>query len=287
MVHRILEIFSAWNKRPPFQICKCSLVGRNHSSACPAFDGHVAHGHAAFHGQSANSFARIFEDVARAPGNSNLADDRQNEIFRCHAARPLAVNFNFHRLGFELRQTLGGEHVLNFASADSKRERAECAVRGRVAVAANNCLSRLRDAKLRPDDVNDPLILTVQVEKMHAVLLAIARERFELAQCVRVENREQAVLRGNRMVHHRKGKLRLANFAPRGFQSRKGLRRSAFVDQVTVNVNQSGLPGFFPDNVCFPNFFVESASCHTVGFPPAGQFPEPKAQSAIAQPFLL
>jgi len=79
--------------------------------------------------------------------------------------------------------------VFDFAGADSKRERAECAVRGRVAVAANNRLSRLRDAKLWPDDVNDPLILTMQVEKMYAVLLAIARERFELAQCVRVEKR--------------------------------------------------------------------------------------------------
>ena len=138
---------------------KCSLVGRNHSSARPAFDGHIAHGHAAFHGQSANRFAHIFEDVARTPGNSNLPDDRQNEIFGRHATRPLAVNFNLHRLGFELRQALGSQHVLNFAGADSKCERAECAVRGRVAVAADDRLSRLRDAELRPDDVNDSCLL--------------------------------------------------------------------------------------------------------------------------------
>src|SRR5580700_1494360 len=84
------------------------------------------------------------------------------------------------------------------------------------------------------------------------------------------------------MIHHRKRKLRLPNFSPRSFQSRKSLRRSAFVDQVTVDVNQRGLPRLFPNDVRFPNFLVESASCHTVGFPPAGNFPERVTEAAVA-----
>src|SRR6202046_298744 len=128
--------------------------------------------------------------------------------------------------------------MFDFAGPDSKRQRAECAVRGSMAVAANDGLPWLRDAKLRPDDVHNALILAVHVEKMHAVLLAIARQRFELPQRVGIENGEQTVLRGHRMIHHGKSKLRLPDFPPGGFQPRKSLWRSAFVDQVTVDVNQ-------------------------------------------------
>jgi len=49
-------------------------------------------------------------------------------------------------LGARLHEALRGEHVLDFAGADAERERAERAVRGSVAVSADDGLPRLRDA---------------------------------------------------------------------------------------------------------------------------------------------
>ena len=55
------------------------------------------------------------------------------------------------------RQALRGEHVAHLRGADAERDRAERAVRGGVAVAAGDRHARLREAQLRPDDVDDAL----------------------------------------------------------------------------------------------------------------------------------
>ena len=57
-----------------------------------------------------------------------------------------------------LQQALRGQHVLHFAGADAERQRAERAVRGGVAVAADHRHAGLREALLRSDDVHDALL---------------------------------------------------------------------------------------------------------------------------------
>ena len=64
------------------------------------------------------------------------------------------------------------------------------------------------------------------------------------------------------MVHHREGEIGAAHFAAFRVEAGKGLRRGAFVDQVAVNVNERGLPGFFADHVGIPDFLVESFRRH-------------------------
>ncbi len=155
----------------------------------------------------------------------------------------LAAHLDLHGLRFELREALRGEHVLDFAGADAEGERAERAVRGGVAVAANDRQSRLRDAEFRADDMHDALIAAVHVEQIHAGFPAVARERLELAGGVGIQDRQHAVLGGDRVVHHREGQLRPAHFAPGRLDARKGLRGSAFVDQMAVDINQRGLAG--------------------------------------------
>ena len=56
-----------------------------------------------------------------------------------------------------LQQALGRKHMLHLAGADTECQRAECAMRGGMAVAANHCHAGLRKAQLRPDDVYDAL----------------------------------------------------------------------------------------------------------------------------------
>ena len=73
-------------------------------------------------------------------------------------ARQVAVDADLQRLRLVLQQGLRGQHVLDFAGADAEGQRAERAVRGRVAVAADDRHARLRQPKFRPDDVDDALV---------------------------------------------------------------------------------------------------------------------------------
>ena len=75
------------------------------------------------------------------------------------------------------RQALRGEHVADLRGADAEGDRAERAVRGRVAVAARDGHARLGQPELRPDDVDDALVAAVGRRRADAELAAVALER--------------------------------------------------------------------------------------------------------------
>src|SRR5260370_983750 len=85
--------------------------------------------------------------------------------------------------------------MLDFAGADAEGQRTESAVRGSVAIAADDGETGLRDAEFRADDVHDALIAAEHVEETHTVLLAIARQGFELQPRIVIHDREFAVCR--------------------------------------------------------------------------------------------
>ena len=64
------------------------------------------------------------------------------------------------------------------------------------------------------------------------------------------------------MVHHGESEVGAADFAALGFQSGEGLRGSAFVDEVPLDVDEGGLAGFFVNEVVVPDFFVECFRRH-------------------------
>src|SRR6476646_6722475 len=135
-------------------------------------------------------------------------------------------------------------------------------MRGSVAVAANNRLSRLRDSQLRPDDVYDALILAVHIEQADAGLFAILFQRVELRFGILVDNRQETVFGGYRVIHHCESQVGAAHFAAFRAQAGERLRRSAFVNQVAVNINERGLARLFINNVVVPNLFVQSFGGH-------------------------
>src|SRR2546427_1686095 len=75
-----LERFTARDKWAAFEIRESGFIGRNHAGARAAFDGHVAHGHAAVHGKGPNGFAAIFGDMAVAAGDAGLSDDGEDKV---------------------------------------------------------------------------------------------------------------------------------------------------------------------------------------------------------------
>ena len=157
-----------------------------------------------------------------------------------------------------MREALRGQHVLDFAGADAECERAKRAVRGCVAIAADDGLPGLRDAQLRPDDVHDTLLLAVHVEEAHAGFAAIFLERLKLQPRVGVDDGQCPVGGGDGVVHHREGEIGPAHFASFGAQAGEGLRRSALMDEVAVDIDERGLAGLFVHDVAVPNLLVES-----------------------------
>jgi hypothetical protein len=80
---------------------------------------------------------------------------------------------HFHRQRLVLRQTLRRQHVLDFARADAKRERAETRRECSCDYRRKRSSCRLRQTKLWSNDVNDALFGRVNVEELNAKLLAV------------------------------------------------------------------------------------------------------------------
>ncbi len=66
------------------------------------------------------------------------------------------------------------------------------------------------------------------------------------------------------MVHHRKGEVGAADFAAFGAEPGESLGRGAFVDQVTVNIDDGGLAGLLVNDVGVPDFLIERFRSHDV-----------------------
>ena len=124
---------------------------------------------------SADGAAGVFDAVAGAAVGRDLADQVQDQILGRHARGQPAVDAQLHSLGLGLQQRLRGQHVFDFAGADAKRQGPERAVRGGVAVAANDRHAGLGAAQLRSDDVYDAWLRVVEIVQADAELAAICR----------------------------------------------------------------------------------------------------------------
>ncbi len=246
-----LEIFSARDERLAFEISDGGFVGGDHAGAGAAFDGHVAHGHAAFHVEAADGFASVFENVSIAAGDADFADDGEDYVFGGDAGRKFSVDDDVSRFGASLLKALRGENVLDFAGADAEGESAEGSVSGSVAIAADDGEAGLSDAEFGADDVDDALIFGVHVEEADSAFEAILCEGFELRGGVGINDGEEAFFGdgGDAVIHHGEGEIGAANFSMVRAQAREGLGRSAFVNQVAINVNERGLAGLLANHV--------------------------------------
>ena len=68
-----------------FDVVDRFFVYCHQTGTCAAFDGHVAHRHAAFHAERTNRRASKLNGVARAAGGADFADDGQNHVFASDA----------------------------------------------------------------------------------------------------------------------------------------------------------------------------------------------------------
>ena len=183
----------------------------------------------------------------------------QDQILRADARREFAVDGDRQRLRLALQQALRGEHMADLAGADAERERAERAVRGRVAVAADDGLAGLGEAELRPHHVHDAALRAVVIEQLHAEARAVRAQRVDLRARFIVHVRPLAVdVDGQRrrgVVERALGALGPAHRQAARVEFGESLRRGHFVDQVQVDVeDRRRRLGFGRDDVGVPQF---------------------------------
>ena len=138
----------------------------------------------------------------------------------------------FHRERLVLRQALRGQHVLDFARADAKCERSKSAVSARVTIATNDRHARLRQTKLRPNDVNDSLFGGVDVEELNAKLFAVSTECLDLIRGNGIGNWQTAIRGGDVVIDSAESEIRASHFAICLTQSIKRLRRRHLVNEM-------------------------------------------------------
>ena len=221
---------------------ECGLVRRDHPGAPAALDRHVADGHPALHRQGLDRRAGVLDDVPDGSVDADLTDRGQDQVLGGDPEAERPVVQDSHRPGLGLNQALGGEHVLYLARPDPERERAERPVGGGVRVAAHDRHPGLRHAEFGADHVHDPLVL--RTERVHgdAELLAVALERLHLhaRELVPDPGRHRRPVGGDVVVGGGERPVRPAQLAPREPEPVERLRARDLVDQVQVDVEQSG-----------------------------------------------
>jgi hypothetical protein len=125
--------------------------------------------------------AGVLDDIAGGAGGADLADDVQDDVLGGDADGERAFDVDAEGFWLRLRKGLRGHDVLDFGGADAEGERAECAVGAGVRVAADDRHPWLRQAKLRPDDVDDALRGRLHVEELDAELGAVVAQGLDLA----------------------------------------------------------------------------------------------------------
>lgn len=162
-------------------------------------------------------------------------DDVQDHVLGANARRQRAIDGDREGLGLALQQALRGQHVADFTGADAEGQRAEGAVGGGVAVAADDGHAGLGEALFRRDHVDDATVVRGHVEQLDAVLGAVARQRGDLRFGGGAGVGQRAVGSGRQrrcgVVHRRLGAVRAARRQATLAQLGERLRRGHLVDR--------------------------------------------------------
>ncbi len=214
--------------RATLQVLVGDGVGRDHAGARAGFDGHVAHRHALLHGERAYGRAAVFDYMARATGDTDLADDGEDQVLGGDSRRQSAFDIDGEGLRLALQEALRGEHMAHLGAADAEGEGAEGAVRARVAVAADDGHTGPARAELRTDDVHDAAPRIFEVEELHAELCRVVLELAYLSRGgidLDGDPAEHLIAQRRRgMIHGRERAIRATHRQAERAQHAEGLR---------------------------------------------------------------
>ena len=147
--------------------------------------------------------------------------------------------------------------MLDLRGADAVRQRAERAVGGGMAVAADDGGAGQRKALLGADHVHDALAYVELVEIFDAEFLGVLRHHADLLGAFRIRIGLGAIGGRDVVVDHGQRLLRRVNLAPGGAQPFERLRRGHLMDQMAVDIEQAGAVIGFVNQMVVPDFVVQ------------------------------
>ena len=215
--------------RAALDVLEGGLVGGDHTGACTRLDGHVAHGHAALHGEGADGGTAVLEHVALAAAGADLRDDGEDDVLSGHAGLEGALNVDGHGLEACQGQGLGGHDVLHLGGADTEGQRTERTVSGGVGVTADDGHAGHGQAELRADHVHNALFLVAQGVDAHAEFLGVAAQGLNLGAAGQVGDGAEDVVGGGVVILGGDGQVETAQGAVLDAQALEGLGRGHFV----------------------------------------------------------
>ena len=231
-------------------------VGIHISAARAAFDRHVANGHALFDRHAVEDIAGVFVGVADAAFGTEQADDVKDHILGVDSGAKVAIDFDAADFESLERKCLRGQHIAHLGGTDAKGDRTESSVRGGVRIAACDRGTRLGDALLGADDVDDALLARREVEISDAEVIGIFAQRLHHF-CGKWVLWRVLVDRWHDVVDGGKSTLRELHLEAEVAKHAEGLRRSDLMDQVSADEELRATVGKRANGVGVPNFLEE------------------------------
>ena len=257
------------------------VVGGDQPGAGAALDAHVADRQPALDAHLLEHAAAVFDDMAGAASGADAADDVEDEVLGRDAGAERALDAHLHGLRRGKQQRLRRQHMFDLAGADPEGERADAAMRGGVAVAADDGGAGEREALFRPDHMNDALRRGGGGNVGHAEFGGVALQRGELRGAFRIRDRQLAAVRrqarsgGQVVVGDRQGQLGPADPASGHAQALERLRAGHFVHEMAIDIEEAGAVRTPLDDMRVPDLFVKrsGAAGHRMGLcPPPPRF---------------
>src|SRR6185312_2510553 len=261
VLHSEVPRFALRRKAAAFEVVERRFIRSDHAGTGTGFDAHVADGHAAFHRKRANGGAGVLDDVARSAICADAADDVEDDIFRGHAVRQLALDADAKCFWLVLRQRLRRHYVFHFACTDAEGKSAKRSVRGGMRVAADDGHPWLGRAKFGADHVDDALRAVLHVEELDAELSTVFAQRVHLRIGDLIDDVQTICdgCCGHVVVDGCDMAIGSAQFAAGHAQTIEGLRRCDFVHQLQVDVEDRRLAGGFGYEMLVPHFLKHGA----------------------------
>ena len=147
--------------------------------------------------------------------------------------------------------------MLDLGGADAVRQRAERAMGGGMAVAADDSGAGQRKALLGADHVDDALALVELVEILDAEFPGVLGHHPHLLDAFGIGIGLGAIGGRDVVVDDGQRLLRRAHLAPGLTQALEGLRRGHLVDEMAVDIEQAGAVIGFVNQMIVPDFVVQ------------------------------
>ena len=192
--------------------------------------------------------------------SGDARDDVENDVLGLRARGQRAVDGDAHRARLALQDALAGQYHFDFGGSHAEGDGPQRAVRGGVAVAADDRHARLREPQFGADDVYDPLPRIAHAEVLDAVAGAVGAQRLDLMPRLRLGDGEVLVHGGNVVVDRGGDAVGMyhADAAPR--ESGEGHGRGYLVDVLPVDVEHRAAALLGAHRVRIPDFVQKRAS---------------------------